>query len=193
VCIDLLRAMGESVAFCVGESADGRCLGVPVLEGDESIANLYEEGYRRAFVAVGSNTVRFRLGAAVVAQGYELVNAISPHAVLSPSVRIGRGVAVMAGVVVNADSEVGDLAIINTGATVDHDCRISEGVHIAPQCAIAGTVAIGRMSFLGIGTKVIPGVGIGTNVIVGAGGVVTGDIQDGVTAVGVPARIIKYK
>ena len=99
----------------------------------------------------------------------------------------------MAGVIINADSEIGDLAIINTGATVDHDCRVSEGVHIAPQCAIAGTVVIGRMSFLGIGTRVIPGVGIGSNVTVGAGGVVIGDIPDNVTAVGVPARIIKHK
>jgi UDP-perosamine 4-acetyltransferase len=44
-----------------------------------------------------------------------------------------------------------------------------------------------------LGSKVIPGITIGSEVIVGAGGVVIGDINDGETAVGVPARVIKYK
>jgi UDP-perosamine 4-acetyltransferase len=192
VCIELLQAMGENVSYCIGgaDSPD-LCIGVPVLKGDAHLEKLLEAGYSRLFVAIGSNSVRARLSSVAVKQGYQLVNAISPHAIISPSARLGAGIAVMAGAVINAAAEIGDLAIINTGATVDHDCRIGEAVHLAPQSGLAGNVIVGRLSFLGVGCKVIPGIEIGQQVTVGAGGVVISNINDGATVVGVPARSIK--
>jgi len=192
VVIELLREMGAKVDFCVGEDGSpDSCLGVPVLKGDAHLERLREEGYSRAFVAVGSNEARARLGESVQRLGYELVNAISPRAVLSPTVRIGKGVAIMAGAVVNAESVIGDLAIVNTGATVDHDCQLGAAVHIAPQCGLAGNVTVGAGSFLGIGCKVIPRVRIGAGVTVGAGSVVVRPLPDGVLAMGVPARPVE--
>lgn len=191
VCIELLQAMGETVAYCIaGDDAPATCLGVPVLAGDDQLARLRADGYGRAFIAIGANRVRARLGAAATGLGYELVNAVSPRAVVSPSARLGRGVAIMAGVVINADAAIGDLAIINTGATVDHDSVIGAAAHIAPQSALAGNVSVGDGSFLGVGSKVIPGMTIGAGATVGAGGVVIRDIAAGVTAVGVPAKPI---
>jgi UDP-perosamine 4-acetyltransferase len=192
VCIELLQDMGEEVAWCVGsDDASGMCVGVPVLAGDYHLERLRAEGFHRAFVALGANRLRVRLGEAVVALGYELVRAVSPRATVSPSAKIGKGVAVMAGVVINADSVIGDLSIVNTGATVDHDNVIGEGVHIAPQCALAGNVTVSAHAFLGIGTRVVPERSIGAGSILGAGSVVIDNIEPGVTAVGVPARIIK--
>lgn len=191
VCIELLRAMGEKVAFCVGASdSPERCLDVPVLKGDENLARLRSKGYYRLFVAIGSNGLRDRLSAAATELGYQLVNAISLHAVISPTAKLGAGVAVMAGVVINAEAVIEDLAIINTGATIDHDCRIGKAVHIAPQCALAGKVTVGNYTLLGVGCKVIGGIEIGEGVTVGAGGVVISGIASGATAVGVPVRII---
>lgn len=194
VCIELLRAMGESVAYCVGVSdSPESCLGVPVLRGDENLGHLRSKGYHRAYVAVGSNSLRARLAAHCDGQGYHLVNAISPHATISPSAKLGRGVAVMAGAIINAESVIEDFAIINTGATVDHDCRVGQAAHIAPQCALAGNVTVGKQSFLGVGCKVIPWVNIGDRVAVGAGAVVIRDIESDVTAIGVPARVLINK
>ena len=191
VCIELLRAMGESVAYCVGETdSPEQCLGVPVLKGDENLARLRKEGYSRSFVAIGSNGLRDRLGTTAIGQGYQLVNAISPNAIISPTAKLGVGVAVMAGVVINAEAVIEDLAIINTGATIDHDCWIGKAVHIAPQCALAGNVTVGDYSFLGVGCKVIPKIEIGKSAIVGAGGVVTSDIEHGAKVFGVPAKAI---
>ena len=191
VCIELLRAMGEEVAVCVGgaDSADA-CMGVPVLKGDEHLRELRPD-YSRAFVALGSNKLREKLGDFAGELGFELVNAISPTAIVSPTAIIGRGVAIMAGAVINAESAIGDLAIINTGATIDHDNRIGRAAHVAPQCGLAGNVTVGERSFLGIGCKVVPQIRIGKDVTVGAGGVVIEDIPDGVVAVGVPARVMK--
>jgi UDP-perosamine 4-acetyltransferase len=192
VCVELLRAMGEQVDYCIGgdDSAD-TCVGVPVLKGDEHIERLREKGYHEAFVAIGSNRLRERLAALAVGQGYRLINAVSPAATISPSARLGLGVAIMAGVVINADATIADLAIINTGATIDHDCQIGRAAHIAPQCGLAGNVTVGSRSFLGVGCKVVPGISIGENAMLGAGSVVIANIPQGVTAVGVPAAIIK--
>ncbi|KTC84731.1 MULTISPECIES: acetyltransferase [Legionella] len=191
VCIELLRSMGEEVSFCIGNdgSAD-LCLDIPVLQGDNHLNILHEEGYSRIFIAIGSNYLRERLATMAMNEGYILVNAISPQAIISPSARLGSGVAIMAGVVINAEANIADLAIINTGATVDHDCQIAKAVHIAPQCALAGNVKVGSQSFLGVGSKVIPEIEIGEKVILGAGTVVISNIINGATAVGVPARII---
>jgi UDP-perosamine 4-acetyltransferase len=190
VCIELLHAMGEKIAFCVGGGSDSpnACLGVPVLKGDGNLAHLRAQGYSRSFVAIGSNNLRERLGTTAIELGYQLVNAVSPHAVVSPSAKLGVGVAVMAGAVINAEAVIGDFSIINTGATVDHDCRIGKAVHIAPQCALAGNVMVGDYSFLGVGTKVIPEIQVGERAIVGAGAVVISRVKSGSKAVGVPAK-----
>jgi len=183
--------MGETPSYCISETDEiQQCLGVSVLKGDDNLEHLYDKGYTRLFVAIGSNALREHLANSATQIGYKLVNAISPKAIVSPSASLGVGVAIMAGVVINADTRVEDLAIINTGATVDHDCYIGKAAHIAPQCGLAGHVMVGDQSFLGIGCKVIPHVKIGKQAILGAGSVVISDIHPGVTAVGVPARVI---
>jgi len=194
VVIEILQANGEKVDYCVGKMhGPDTCLGVPVLEGDEHIPLLRQRGYCRAFVAIGSNSIRERVAEVVRGDGYQLINAISPHAVTSPSAHLGDGIAVMAGAVINTAAVIDDLVIINTGATIDHDCRIGRSVHICPQCGLAGNVHVGAGAFLGTGATVIPGIQIGRRAVVGAGGVVIHDIPDGAVAVGVPARVIKLE
>jgi UDP-perosamine 4-acetyltransferase len=192
VVIEILEANGETVDYCVsGTHGPSTCAGVSVLEGDEHLFLLHQRGYGRAFVAIGSNASRQRMADVVRRVGFQLINAISPHAVISPSVRLGGGIAVMAGAVINAASVIDDLVIINTGATIDHDCHIGSGAHIGPQCALAGKVTVGEGTFLGTGAKAIPGIQIGRRGTVGAGAVVIRNIPDGAVAVGVPARVIK--
>ena len=192
VCIEILRAAGFCVDYCIGrDDSPQSCLGIPVLIGDEHLATLAGRGYSRAFVAVGTNATRERLAEAAQALGYALLNAISPHAVISPSAKLGRGIAVMPGAVIQAEADIGDLVIINTGSTVDHDCTIQKATHIGPGCTLAGNVVVGPRCLLGAGATVIPGVSIGSDAVIGAGGVVTSNIAAGATAVGVPARVIK--
>lgn len=189
VCIELLRAMGLNVAFCIGgDDSEDDCLGVPVKKGDHHLTSLRSAGYHTAFIAVGANGLRERLAVKVRAEGFRLISAISPAATVSPTAVIGEGVAIMAGAVINAQSRIGDLAIINTCASIDHDGVIGQAAHVAPHGALAGNVQVGDRAFLGIGTKVIPGVSIGADVTAGAGSVVIRNIEAGSRIVGVPAR-----
>jgi UDP-perosamine 4-acetyltransferase len=190
VIIETLRAAGKVPDYCVANEA-GSCLGVPVLSGDHHLENLRGEGYKQAMIAIGTNNIRAELAEKVIMAGFELISAVSPHAIISPSAQLGIGVAVMPGAIINADVVIEDLAIINTGAVVEHDCRVGYGAHVGPLCGLAGNVTIGLGAFLGVGVKVIPGITIGENTLVGAGAVVIADLPENVVAVGVPAEILE--
>ena len=191
VVIELVRAEGKyQIKGCTGLGERGFVLGdIPILGSDSVLPAMLANGARKAFVAIGDNHLRLRLLAQVSEMGFQLINAISPDAVVSPSAVLGRGIAIMAGAIINASTQIGDGAIINTNAGVDHDCQIGSGAHIGPGSVLAGNVEIGSEAFLGVGTCVVPGVRVGSCTIVGAGSVVVRDIPDGVTAMGVPARI----
>jgi len=64
-------------------------------------------------------------------------------------------------------------------------------VHISPGAHLAGHVHVGTLTHIGIGASVIQRVKIGRNVIIGAGAAVIDNIPDNVTAVGVPAKVLK--
>ena len=192
VVIDSLRAGGRMVAGVLDADPTPRTVaGAPVIGADDDLERLRREGLASAFVALGGNALRARLGARVRELGYLLANAVHPSAVLSPSVCLGEGVAVMAGACLNADTRVGDLAIVNTGAVVDHDGDLGEACHVAPRCGLAGNVRVGARAFLGVGCSAIPGVSIGDDAQVGAGGVIVRDIPAGALAMGVPARVVR--
>lgn len=190
VVIEAFHAAGDAVALCIGTSLDpDLLLEVPVIRDEAELPRLRAQGFRRAFVAIGANKLREKLGRKLDELGFELVSIVHPRAWFSPSARLGRGVVIMAGAVVNACASIGDLSIINTGATVDHDCVIGRAAHVAPQCGLAGCVTVGDGAMLGVGTKVIPGIRIGSDATIGAGSVVVRDVNDRALVMGVPARI----
>lgn len=192
VSIDVLQSAGFEVVGCLGVQSDRRPLPVPMLGGDDELDGLIERGVaEKGFVAIGDNAVRRRVTARLVDRGVELVSAVSPSAAVSTHATVRRGALVMPGAVVNAYAVIGEGAIVNTGASVDHDCTIGPFAHIGPGCHLAGTVEVGSGTFLGVGCHVIPGIRIGAWVQVGAGAAVVDDLPDGVTAWGVPARVMR--
>lgn len=193
VILDILTGGGEyEIAGFTSVETDEKTstlFACPRLGTDAILPELYASGIRHAFVAIGDNHRRKQAGAQLVA--FELVNAISPHAIISRHVTLGKGIAVMAGAVINAGTEVGDGAIINTNSSVDHDCVVGAFAHVAPGAALAGGVKIGEEVLIGIGARVIPGVTIGARSVVGAGAAVIGDLPARVLAAGVPAQVKK--
>ena len=190
VVIELIRAEGlyDVVALLDADATPRRVLGVEVVGDDDALPRLRADGMANAFIALGGNALRLKVAGRARGLGFDLVNAVSPAAVISPTARLGVGVAVMAGAVINAEARIEDLAIVNTNASIDHDCVLGEACHVAPGCALAGGVTVGRLAFLGIGTVAIPGVKIGEGAELGAGACVVKDIPAGVLARGVPAR-----
>jgi len=87
-------------------------------------------------------------------------------------------------------STIGVNAIINTRASVDHDCVIGGHVHIAPGVVLGGGITIGVGSHIGAGSSVIQNIRIGENALVAAGASVVTDFPDGANIAGVPAKVM---
>lgn len=94
----------------------------------------------------------------------------------------------MANAVINSASILGKGVIVNTGSTIDHDCRIGNYVHAAPGSHISGTVFIGDRVWVGVGSCIVNNVSICEECVIGAGAAVIGDIERKGTYVGVPAK-----
>ncbi len=188
VCLDSLLGSGARVVGTVAPRSPERGLQAPHLGDESSLPGLLASGVRHAFVAIGDNRARAAVMAEARAAGFELVNAVSPHAHVSSTAVLGVNVAVMAGAVVNAYARLDDGAVLNTGASVDHDVVLGRVAHVAPGCHLAGAVQVGEGAFLGVGTSVVPGIRLGAWSRTGAGAVVVRDLDPDALAVGVPAR-----
>ncbi len=143
----------------------------------------------QAAVAIGHAATRLAWLDRLQSLGYQLPAVAHPSAVISRRAQLRPGSVVFAGAVVQADAQLGRGVILNSACSVDHDARLGAGVHICPGAHLAGEVKIGDRSWIGIGASVIQQIRIGADVIVGAGAAVVRDLPDGVTAVGVPAKV----
>lgn len=178
-------------------------IGYTDLKEEQSVVNLkylgtddvITEGYdaEKVELVLGLGTVsasvtRKNLFEYFESRGFKFASIIHPTAILSPSTKIGQGVQILSGVILQANVSICDNSIINTGSIIDHDCHIGKHVHIAPGATLSGGVQIGDNCHIGVGTSIIQSVSIGNETTIGAGSVVVKDIGIGKTAYGVPAK-----
>lgn len=198
VIIEILRLRGEfEVVGLLDANAEVHgvtVLDVPVLGDDSMMPELLARGVRHAFVGLGStgdNRPRAALYTMARDNGFEVIAAIDPRSIISPSATIGEGAIIMAGGVINAATRIGDNVIVNTGAIIEHDCSIGSHVHIATGARLGGGVTVLDGAHVGLGAGIRQGARVGRNAVVGAGAVVIHDVPDNATVVGVPARPLK--
>jgi len=176
----------QSVAFLDDDDTIKKSIGLEVI-GKTSDAFKYKNE-AEFFVAIGNNTTRERIQEQLEENGLELATLIHPNAVIGIDVVIGTGTVVMPGAVINCCSIIGKGCIINSSSSVDHDNVIEDYVHVSPGANLAGTVTVGKGSWIGIGSSISNNVRICKGCIVGAGAVVVKDINEQGTYVGVPVR-----
>jgi sugar O-acyltransferase (sialic acid O-acetyltransferase NeuD family) len=166
--------------------------GLPVL-GDWS----WFEGVDRSEVSVicasGFSHTRKMMVERARASGLNFANAISHIAYLSPDAKIGEGIMICQHAIACRGTLIDDHAIINLGSIVGHDTKVGRYSTLNPGVNLAGNVSIGEGCYLGIGSSVIQRISIGSWTTVGAGAAVVKDLPENVTAVGVPARVIKRR
>lgn len=143
------------------------------------------------FVAIGNNIIRKKIQENFIVQGLNIVTLVHRNAVIGTDVEIGVGTVVMAGVVINSSTRIGNGCIINTSSSVDHDNEIKDYVHLSPGVRTAGNVKINHTTWLGIGSVVSNNIYICEECKIGAGAAVVDSIEQPGLYLGVPARKIK--
>lgn len=143
-------------------------------------------------VAVGNAGTRKRLAQIVQKKrGIIFPNLIDPSVRMSERVQLGMGNIITAGTTMTVDILLGDFNILNLHSTVGHDVRMESYITVYPGANISGAVTIGECCELGTGCQIIQGLSITEQVILGAGAVVTKNIVQKGTYVGVPAQKVR--
>jgi serine O-acetyltransferase len=107
------------------------------------------------------------------------MNACMGHAVIGRGAEFGPGFVILhsMGIVINSQVRGGRSVILEHGVTIGSEKGQSP--------------VLGDDVYVGAGAKIIGAVRIGSRVKIGANAVVTRDVPDGATVVGIPARIVR--
>lgn len=190
VAAEIFLESGGSVSAFVSKSpGQVNHWGLPVIGEADALHKLSSSERYKAFVAIGDNNTRVKVGVNLEKLGVNICNAISPVARISKSVAMGHGVMIGHGAIVNTDASIGDFVIVNSASVVEHDCKLAKGCSLGPNACISGNVSVGMRSFLGSGCAVIPDICIGDDVVVGSGSTVIRSLPAQGTYVGSPAKL----
>lgn len=168
--------------------------GIEVIGTDSDLERLYSQGYKYAFITLGSvgNTQkREKICENLERIGFIFPNIVDNSSVIGRDVTLSKGVFVGKNATINTETIISDHAIVNTGAVIEHECNIGKFVHVAPGSVICGNVIIGDKSHVGANATLIQGVKIEENVIIGAGSTIIKDVEKNTTVVGSPGRKVK--
>lgn len=190
VVLDALIAEGISVTGFLDASPQlSRTLTCPVLGGDEYLDHV-EITNTFLVNGLGANPQTFRrrhIFEKMQARGFRFKSLQHPSAIVSKAVNIGQGCQIMAGAVMQPGVTLQENVVINTRASIDHDCIIDSHAFIAPGAILCGQVEVAISAFIGAGAVILPNIKIGKNSIIGAGAVVKQSIPDGWIVSGNPA------
>lgn len=147
----------------------------------------------QAFIGIGNGALRRRVAGRLAAMGVTSPSLVHPRATVTRHARLEPGVLIAAGAVLTSSITVGAHSHVNVGASVSHDCSIGQFCIVQMGARLSGTVTLGDGVEIGVGAVVNQNLSIGEWSTIGSGAAVVEDLPANVTAVGVPARVIRTR
>jgi len=164
--------------------------GIPVL-GDFSWFEGVDRREIKVICGAGPGAIKSILVDKVEMFGLDFCSILHPSVEHSFCSEIGHGCVVSAGSILAPESKLKNHVTVNLDVTVGHDNVLEDYSNLAPGVHLSGDVIVKEGADIGTGATVIQGLTIGKWSVIGANASVIRDIPDYVTAVGVPAKVIK--
>lgn len=195
VLLDLLDLQAfDIVGVTAPELVSGKeWFGIAVLDFDKNVTGfpINEVLLINAVGGIPGQRIRQRLYTEFKDMGFRFATLQHPSSIVSRSAELAEGVQLMAGSILQPGVKIGVNVLVNTRASIDHDCVIGAHAFIGPAVTLCGDVQVGEGAFIGAGAVVLPGVQIGAGAIVGAGSVVIRSVAKDMRVVGNPAIQMK--
>lgn len=164
----------------------------PILKSLEEAKSYFKTVDKRFNIGIGNPLLRKMLYEKFSDIGGEFFSLISNSTSIgSYGNHFGEGCNIMQKCSITNGISMGKGVLINQLSSIGHDSVIGDFVEICPSVSVSGNCVIKRNSFIGTNAVILPDITIGENVVVGAGSVVTKDVPDNCTVVGIPAKITR--
>lgn len=164
----------------------------PVLKTESEVVEYFKLEGPEFSLGLGKPILRQKMYDKFRILGGKLTSTISDKADIgSFDIKIGQGTNVLPYAVIANGSNIGKGCIVYYNTLITHDCIVGDFVELSPGVTLLGSCKIGSHSQIGANATILPGITVGQNAIIGAGAVVTKDVQDNCTVVGIPAQVIK--
>lgn len=167
--------------------------GIPILSGFQWFNSTNKKREVKVICAVGSPRAKKSLVEKSEQIGLSFSTIIHPSVQAAKYLEIGTGAVITAGCILTTQIKIGNHVYLNLDTTIGHDVIIEDFVNLAPGCHISGNVILREGADLGTGAVILQGITIGKWSTIGAGAVVIDNIPDDAVAVGMPAKVIKYR
>jgi len=142
------------------------------------------------FCAIGKVGDRRKTTEIILSKGGVFINLIHPTAIISPSAKIGMGVAIKAYSSLASDVRIGNFVYLQSSVILGHDVIIEDYCHVNSFAFFAGFVHIEEMCTINAGAKLVQNVRVGKGAVIGIGSIVLKKVKSESTVFGVPARNI---
>jgi sugar O-acyltransferase (sialic acid O-acetyltransferase NeuD family) len=142
------------------------------------------------FCAIGNVKHRKKTCDIIMGKGGVFINLIHPTAIISPSAKIGVGVAIKAFSSLASDVTIGNFVYLQSSVILGHDVTIGNFCQVNSFAFFAGYVTVDDLCVINAGAKLIQNTKVETGATVGIGSVVLTRVKEGTTVFGVPAKKI---
>ena len=123
VAAEIAESLGYTVSFLDDNPGEG-------VIGSISELEKFGSEFDAFFIGIGNNAVRHKLQDRLAELKLTVATLISPHAYISPSVKVGCGTVIEPGAIVNANVTIGCGCIVSVGGIIDHDSELEDFSHV---------------------------------------------------------------
>lgn len=139
-------------------------------------------------IGIARHDVRERIDKFATSVGKAAATLVHPAASLGSPVILGAGSIICARATMTTNVRTGRHVQVHVNCAIGHDVTAGDYVTMLPAAVVSGNVLLEAAATLGTTSAILQGLTVGRKSTVGAGAVVTHDVPDETTVVGVPAR-----